>query len=253
MNAIYRREKILSYMETNQNVYITELAENLQVSAMTIRRDLMRLADIGIVTLLRGGAALNRGAGFEYSNRFRKKQLPEEKYRIATYCADLVTEGSSVFIDCGTTPEKIAELLLPKKNIIVLTHSLPAANILSTARDLKLIMVPGIFAEKPRGFMGQMTSDFIRRFKIDILFLGTNGIDLIHGATTPDLIDAETKQSIVRQADKVIVATDHTKLGQSFFLTIAPLKDIDLIVTDKVADLQIVQELRSAGTEVVLV
>jgi DeoR/GlpR family transcriptional regulator of sugar metabolism len=253
MNSIQRRKEIFTQLEQNQTVYISEISQILNVSAMTIRRDLNRLADQGLVTLIRGGAALNRGAALEYSSRFRKSQYPEEKYRIAKYCANLVTEGSSVFIDCGTTAEKIAEMLVMKKNIMAMTMSLPAANILSTAKDLRFIMAPGLFHEKPLGFMGQLTSDFISRFKIDILFLGANGLDLVHGATTPDLIDAETKQSLVQQAEKVVLATSHTKFGLSYFMRIAALKDIDLIVTDKAADPKLVQEMRDAGVDIVLV
>lgn len=253
MKAIKRRRDIIEYLEANQTAYISELSEHLNVSAMTIRRDLNAFAEQGLVTLIHGGAVLNRGVSFTYSRRFRKQKLHAEKRRIAQYCANLVNEGSSVFIDCGSTPEEIAEMLVNKKNIVVLTNSLPVANILSAAKNLKLIMAPGVFYDKPQGFLGQFTTEFISRFKIDILFLGGDGIDSQRGATNPDIIDSSTKRSLVKQAVRTIFAADHTKLGTSSFISIADLKELSLVVTDTGADAQIVTELRSHGLEIVLV
>lgn len=253
MKTALRRQSILAWLEKNHTGYISDLSAALKVSAMTIRRDLQRMAAQGLVTPVRGGAVLNYGAAVLYSQHFRQTKLPEEKQRIAAYCASLVTEGSSVFIDCGSTAERIAEGLRDKKNITIMTNSLDAAQILSSAKNIKFIMVPGIFQSSIRGFMGQFTSDFMTRFHIDILFLGANGLDALHGLTSPDYTDAETKRSLIAQAKKLVVATDHTKLDKNYFVRIAALKEIDILVTDQAADPAVIEALKTELAEIVLV
>ncbi|WP_037377057.1 DeoR/GlpR family DNA-binding transcription regulator [Selenomonas sp. AB3002] len=253
MKASARREEILKYLQAHQTGYTAELCRELDVSAMTIRRDFEVMAGQGLVTLIRGGAALNHGTSVVYSLKLRQTHLPLEKQRIAQRCADMVCEGNSVFIDCGSTAERIGEALRGKKNITVLTNSLDTAQVLSTAKGIKLIMVPGEFNEAIRGFTGLLTTDFIQRFRIDYIFLGANGIDASHGMTVPDYADAETKRVLIRQSRHVIVAADHAKLGSSYFEIVARLPEIEAIVTDSDADETIVQELRADGTEVILV
>ena len=165
MKASARREEILKYLEANHTGYTADLCRELNVSAMTIRRDFEFMASQGLVTLIRGGAALNHGTAVIYSLKFRQTQLPLEKQRIAERCAAMVSEGNAVFIDCGSTAERIAEALRGKKNITVLTNSLDTAQVLSTAKGIRLIMVPGEFNEDIRGFNGLLTTDFIQRFR----------------------------------------------------------------------------------------
>ncbi len=253
MKASARREEILKYLEANHTGYTADLCRELNVSAMTIRRDFEFMASQGLVTLIRGGAALNHGTAVIYSLKFRQTQLPLEKQRIAERCAAMVSEGNAVFIDCGSTAERIAEALRGKKNITVLTNSLDTAQVLSTAKGIRLIMVPGEFNEDIRGFNGLLTTDFIQRFRIDYLFLGANGIDAQHGLTVPDYADAETKRVLIHQSRHVIVAADHAKLGVEFFEIVARLPEIEAVVTDSGAEPSLVQELKEGGTEVILV
>ncbi len=252
MGAIQRRKEIISYLEKNHTAYTAVLCEDMHVSAMTIRRDFDYLARQGLVTLLRGGAALNRGAAVLHSLHLRQTCQPEEKRCIARYCAGLIQEGESIFLDCGSTIECIAALLGTKRNITVLTPSLDAAQLLSSARGIRLIMVPGLFAASLRGFSGQMTVDFMHRFCIDRMFLGANGLDIEYGLTSPDYGDAETKRALLHQAKQVIVAADHTKIGSAYFEIIAPLSELDLLVTDSRLEPTLLQSLRDAGMQVVL-
>ena len=253
MNAAERRKEIMEYLEQNQEAYTASLCQRMSVSAMTIHRDFAYLARQGLITLLRGGAALNHGAAVLHSLQLRQTCQPEEKRRIAAYCAGLVKEGESVFIDCGSTALCIAEALRAKKNVLVLTASLDAAQILSAMDGIQLIMVPGVFAKPLRGFTGQMTVDFMRRFFVDWMFLGANGLDSVQGLSSPDYTDAETKRALLRQARRLVVAADHTKLGQSCFEIIAGLSEIDRIVTDRGAERDVVKDFTDQKIEMILV
>ena len=253
MKASLRRKELLSYLEKNQIGYTSALCQELNVSAMTIHRDFEAMSKQGLVTLIRGGAAINHGSAVLYSQGLRQTQLPLEKRRIASHCASLVREGMTIFLDCGSTTERIAEALRSKKGITVLTNSLASANILSQSKENKLIMVPGIYSAPLGGFSGQMTTEFMERFQLDILFLGANGLSSARGLTSPDFTDADTKRVLVRLASRVIVAADHTKLGKDCFISIAKLSDLGMIVTDKDADPQIIDEMQAHGANIELV
>lgn len=236
MSARQRRQGILDLLEKQRTVYTSDLCDMYQVSAMTIRRDFERMAGEGLITTLRGGAALNQGAAVLHSLKIRQTRQPEAKRQIAHHCAGLVQEGESILIDNGSTGVCIAEELAKRQNLTVLTASLDAAEILSTGKGNRLIMIPGVYAPSLRGFSGQMTVDFMQRFRVDWLFLGANGLDVEYGLTSPDYTDAETKRALMQQSQRTVVATDSTKLGKTYFERIARLQDLTRIVTDKKID-----------------
>ena len=242
MNAIERKRYILDELQRNGSVVITDLAERIQVSSMTIRRDLNAMAEDGMVTLEHGGAVLNSGSLFECSISFKNEINVPEKQRIAAKCMAYINEGDSVFLDTGTTPNELAMLLRGKRNISVLTHSLLVANTAATMRNIKLIMCPGEFRENSMGFLGPLTDDFIQCFQIDTLFLSLEGIDLNDGISVVDVQDGHTKKVLVEKAKRVICMADHTKFNKSFFYKIAPITDVDLVVTDTGLD-EATQEL----------
>lgn len=253
MSSNERRHSILKILEQEKTAYTAELAERLGVSAMTIRRDFEMMAKQGLVTIIRGGAALNIGSAVMYRMNYRQTQMPLEKQRIAEYCANMVQEGNSVFLDCGTTVERIAEALSRKSNITVLTNSLNGAQILSSAKKIQLIMVSGEFSEEQQGFGGQITSNFMERFNVDIYFLGVVGLDPVQGLTSSSVMDGETSRSVMRHAKRVIAVLDHTKLGYVYFEKIADVNEIDLIVTDTGADAEIVRQIRAKGGNIIMV
>lgn len=232
MNAIERKRYILDELQRNGSVVITDLAERIQVSSMTIRRDLNAMAEDGMVTLEHGGAVLNSGLLFECSISFKNEINVSEKQRIAAKCMEYINEGDSVFLDAGTTPNELAALLRGKRNISVLTHSLLVANTTATMRNIKLIMCPGEFRENSMAFLGPLTDDFIQHFQIDTLFLALEGIDLTDGLSVVDVQDGHTKKVLVEKAKRVICMADHSKFNKSFFYKIAPITDVDLVITD---------------------
>lgn len=253
MNTLKRRKEIISELEKEGAVKTINLSERLEVSSMTIRRDLNYLASEGIVTLTHGGATLNNGALLEHATLFKEEKLVEEKRRIGEFCCNFVNEGDAIFIDTGTTAKVVAETIDGRKNILVVSHSLLVHQILGRSSGIKLIAAPGVFREKTMGFLGQMTCDFVAGLKFDTLFLGVEGVDIKHGVSVPDIIDAETKRALVRQAKRVVVVADYTKIGVSYFMTIVPLKEIDVLVTNKEADSNVIDQIRECGVEVFLV
>lgn len=252
-NTLKRRKAIIHQLEKEGTVKTADLSEELGVSSMTIRRDLNHLSEEGIVTLTHGGAVLNSGALLEHATLYKEEQLVEEKRRIGEFCYNFMNEGEAIFIDTGTTAKMVAETIINRKNMLVVSHSLLVQQILAHAPGIKLIAAPGVFREKTMGFLGQMTCDFVASLKFDTLFLGVEGVDVKHGVSVPDIVDAETKRALVRQARRIVAVADYTKLGISYFMTVVPLKEIDILVTNKEADPALVDEIREAGVEVFLV
>lgn len=253
MNTLKRRKTIIQELEEEGAVKTVELSERLGVSSMTIRRDLTYLAEEGIVSITHGGAVLNKGALKEHDMFYKEGSYFEEKRRIGEFCYNFVNEGDAVFLDTGSTTKIIAEVIADKKNISVVSHSLLVQQVLSGAQGIKLISAPGVFREKTMGFLGQLTCDFVAGFKFDTLFLGVEGVDIEHGVTVPDIVDGETKRALVRQAKRVIAVADYSKIGTSFFMTISPLREIDILVTNKEANPEVIDRIREEGVEVFLV
>ena len=247
MNAIERKRYILNELQRNGSVVITDLAERIQVSSMTIRRDLNAM-----VTLEHGGAVLNNGSLFECNMSFKSEINATEKQRIAAKCMEYINEGDSIFLDAGTTPNEVAVLLRGKRNISVLTHSLMVANTTANMRNIKLIMCPGEFRENSMAFLGPLTDDFIQHFQIDTLFLSLEGIDLNDGLSVVDVQDGHTKKVLVEKAKRVICIADHSKFNKSFFYKIAPVADVDLVVTDTGLDAATQELFRQNNVPLVL-
>ncbi|MBQ1622745.1 MAG: DeoR/GlpR family DNA-binding transcription regulator [Selenomonadaceae bacterium] len=250
MQTRQRREQVLMVLKERRRVTIEGLAKDLEVSTMTIRRDLRRLADEDIVTLVHGGAVYNEGGAYLPALTVREKTMRREKSAIAEYCAQQIPEGSAVYLDNGSTTVEIADALRGKQNIAVLSHSLPVLNILSHAKNIQLISVSGIYEPRAKGFFGDLALRMLRQFRIDIAFLGVTAVDAEDGVMSAVFYEQALKKVLVERAKKKILAIDHTKIGGSSFLKVCDLHEIDGIVTDKFADATFIAKAKRMGIEV---
>lgn len=232
MNGIERKLSIMKKIQEEGRVNVADLASEHGVSAMTIRRDLSKFAKEGLITLEYGGAVLNSGALFEYNMAMKQGEYQEEKRRIARQCATYINDGDSIFLDAGTTICELARLLINRKNLIVMTDSLLAANVLSKSNSIEIIMCPGKFRETSMAYMGQLTDEFVSSFKIDKLFLAVEGVDSERGVSVPNTIDGMTKRNLIKCSKKIICATDSSKFGKQHYFNICGFSDIDIMVTD---------------------
>ena len=237
-------------LKERRRVTIEGLAKDLEVSTMTIRRDLRRLADEDIVTLVHGGAVYNEGGAYLPALTVREKTMRREKSAIAEYCAQQIPEGSAVYLDNGSTTVEIADALRGKQYIAVLSHSLPVLNILSLAKNIQLISVSGIYEPRAKGFFGDLALRMLRQFRIDIAFLGVTAVDAEDGVMSAVFYEQALKKVLVERAKKKILAIDHTKIGGSSFLKVCDLHEIDGIVTDKFADATFIAKAKRMGIEV---
>lgn len=251
MDRKERRRLLREELETKGRVSITDLAERWDVSGMTIRRDLARLAEMGIVTSVAGGAVYNEGGTTLMTVAARKDHEGLAKARIGRLCAEHIKEGSAVFLDAGSTCMCVAEALRERKNIAVLSSSLPVLNILAAAPGIQLFSVPGIYEERTKTFYGDLSVRFIRGFRIDVAILGTCALSEA-GLTTAEPLDQALKRALIESARRKVVVTDHSKLGKEALLRVCELRAINTLVTDRLAPKDFLSFVQRKGVEVLV-
>lgn len=232
MSQKERQELILNKIKIQESVTTKELVEEFNVSIMTIRRDLHMLEESGCIILNHGGAALKADYHLEHSMMYKQSQYVNEKKSIANYCADLVKDDETIFIETGTTAQAVANELTKKNHLKVHTNSLSVINTLSRFSNIELFVVPGRYRELSDGFIGPLTIQYTQQFYFDYAFIGTEGIDLTYGLTAPNLDDALTKRGVIQQSKHVIIVADHTKFNQVFTHQVCKLDQVTSIVTD---------------------
>lgn len=246
-----RRTALVDYVRTDGRVTVTLAAEKFEVTPETIRRDLEVLDRQGVLRRVHGGAVLADNVYLgDRTLGDRDATASEQKDRIAAAAlAHLPEPKAAIIIDAGTTTGRLARIL--PADFTVITNSLPSAQSISTNRphaDVRIVggRVRGI-TQSVVGSPGEFA-----RLRVEVAFIGTNGISLGHGLSTPDLDEAAMKQAMVKAAEKVIVLADSRKLGAETTVSFAALSDIDVVITDQgVTDTQH-QRMTDQGIEVVI-
>ena len=235
MTATDRRIKIFNIIAQEKSVKVNNLSELFDVTPMTIRRDLSILENQGILTTNYGGAVLNNGTAIEPSFSLKSSQMIEGKKIIGEAITHLIRNGDSIFFDCGTTVVQVVKNL-PDLKITAITNSLPVCNILKAYPNIKLISIGGTYDEVSDGFMGTSVIKALSNFNIDKAIIGTQGFDIVKGATVPDENDASIKKAIIESAKIRILAVGHEKIGINYLSKFAEPSDFDYIVTDDAAN-----------------
>ncbi len=233
MKSENRRKIILEEIEERGSVGVTELALRLNVSEMTIRRDLSYLNSKGIINRTHGGAVSAPGRSYEPPLTVRAFENLEAKRRIGKAAARLVAEGDSVAIDTGSTALEVARNLFDYRNLTVVTSSLHVANLLFNKPGIRLILSGGILRPEEASLIGKLAEVTYESLFVDRLFLGVGAIDTKTGLTEYSWDDTLIKQAMIHSAKEVILVADATKFNRVAFARVAPLNILHRVVTDK--------------------
>lgn len=237
--ATQRQDLILERIKAEGAVRVADLVAELDVSDMTIRRDIAELARRGQVRRVHGGAVDARHAAHEPGFRAKLEIAGAEKAAIARAALALVRPGSAVGLSAGTTTHLLAGLIAASdiRPLTVVTNSLPAAETLHAAADPALtVVLTGGTPTPSDALVGPLATQALRGLRLDVVFLGVHGMNPDAGLTTPNLLEAETDRAMVAAAGQLVVVADHTKWGETGLSRIADLDDVDLLVTDAVPD-----------------
>lgn len=251
MYATERQQQILDLARAHGRVEVKDLAYSLDVTPETVRRDLTILERHGLVRRVHGGAIPVERLGFEPGIRDREGVLSAEKERIAKAALDEVPPGGSLILDAGTTTVRLAEMLPTDAELTVVTHALPVAMVLATRPGITLHLIGGTVRGRTLAAVGEWALREIADIHADVAFLGTNGLTVERGLTTPDLGEAAVKRALVGAARRVVVLADHTKIGRTDLGLVAPVGAVDTLVTDSGVDGELAADLEEAGVRVV--
>jgi DeoR family transcriptional regulator, fructose operon transcriptional repressor len=231
------------------SVEVDSIAQELDVSRETIRRDLSALASQGLVRRTRGGATAPGGSLTELDLSVRSTEHHAAKAAIGRYVAAcLVEDGTSVALDTGTTTQEIARALRGRR-ITVVTPSLPAINELA-GTETTVLVVGGVLRGRSLGMVGPVAEQTARQFQCDLAFISAPAVNCEFGLMDTDLDGVAVKQCLLEHAARAYAVLDHTKLGRTAFTTVCSVSDLTGIVTDDGADPRALREYREIGLEV---
>jgi DeoR/GlpR family transcriptional regulator of sugar metabolism len=247
-----RLDRVSALVQASGRIRVGQLAEQLQVSEMTVRRDLEELEEHGLITRVHGGAISNISRSFEPGFSARNKLNVDAKRRIGAAAAALIRDTENVILDAGTTTLCVAESLPQDLRLRVMALSLYIADALAEMPNINLMIPGGSVRPNERSFIGPMAIRTFDQLAFDTLVLTSGGIDTEAGVTEYEYDDAETKWAALRSAKRTILVADGSKLGAVAFVRLCPVDEIDVVVTDLDAPPDQVEALRQAGVEVVL-
>jgi DeoR family transcriptional regulator, fructose operon transcriptional repressor len=245
-----RRRAILDRLRVDGKVSVEELAGTFGVSAPTIRTDLAKMEESGLLQRTHGGAIPPSGTLFEPAYSHRQVIRHAEKQAIARVAAAMVEDGATILLDAGTTTYELALALRERTALTVVTNSIPIALALMENRGIEVMLVGGRVQPRRLAVLGPLAVRFLSAFRVDQAFLSFNGIDAEAGFTVVDFEAAEAKEKMMASARETVVLADSAKIGRVAFATVAPVSSAQVLVTDhEVADKDR-RALQEAGLDV---
>ncbi|MFC4471683.1 DeoR/GlpR family DNA-binding transcription regulator [Streptomyces xiangluensis] len=251
MYAPERQQEILRLARDGGRVDVVSLAEEFQVTAETIRRDLKALDRAGLVRRVHGGAIPAGRLDFEPDLAERETTAADEKDRIAQAALAELPSNGTMILDAGTTIARLAGALPLEAMLTVVTHSLPIAARLADHPGIQLHLVGGRVRHRTRAAVDAWALRAYGEIRADVVFLATNGFSLEYGLTTPDLAEAAVKRAAIAAARRVVLLADSAKHGQQHFARFGALDDVDVLITDSGLSPEDATALKRGGTEVV--
>jgi DeoR/GlpR family transcriptional regulator of sugar metabolism len=232
--AQQRHERIVSQVRRTGAARVADLAQQLDVSEMTVRRDLDVLHDAGLIAKVHGGATVR----YEHSTdepgfEVKLTRDIDEKRAIAASAAMLTGPGAAVGITAGTTTAQLAAELVTVPNLTVVTNSIRVADVFHAhERTDRTVVLVGGERTPSEALVGPVAVAALSTFHLDTVFMGVHGMHERAGFTTPNLREAETNRAFVAGANELVVLADHTKWGVTGLTTMASLDEAAVVVTD---------------------
>lgn len=231
--AFQRQTRLLEYLRSNLFVDVQVLRDRFGVSISTIRRDLTELENRGLLRRTHGGAVSINQVTYDTENAIRQVTNVEEKSRIGEATARLIAEGDTVIIDSGTTSFQVAKRLAKHPSMTFVTNGQDILAVLDAEGARNIHVIGGEYVSINHSFSGSMAARMVRTFNVDKAILSVTAIDIKRGlicTLSPQI--ACVQQAMIDVAQTVIVVADHSKFQRKALSVIAPLEQIDYIVTD---------------------
>jgi DeoR family transcriptional regulator, fructose operon transcriptional repressor len=254
MYAEERQQAMARLVNQRGRMSVNQLAREYEVTTETVRRDLSALERMGLVRRVHGGVVPPASLSLiEAGLRERDQVNTERKERIARAALEqLPPTGGTILLDAGTTTSRLASLLPPDHELTVITHGVPIAARLAGQRQIDLRLLPGRVRRTTQAAVGAETVAALSQLRVDVSFLGTNGVTADHGLTTPDPDEAAVKRALIASGRRVVALADASKFGVETAVRFAAPGEIDVLVTDSDVSSADRRALTKAGIEVVV-
>ena len=251
MKSIDERHKaILDILQLQGSVSVSDLSERLDVSEVTIRKDLSALENQNKLYRTHGRAIpISPYIGDRHINE-KEKQAVQEKRLIGKAAAALVNEQDSILIASGTTILYMAKELVEKKNITVISASVSASSMLSQNKEINVVQLGGVVRESSVSVVGSFAEDMLKYFNCSLLFMGADGVDLDFGITTTNMMEANLNRMMMNTSQQTVLLVDSSKFGKKGFSKICGIKDVDRIITDENIPQMYLENIQDMGIEV---
>ncbi|WP_394287315.1 DeoR/GlpR family DNA-binding transcription regulator [Bacteroides pyogenes] len=252
-NAIQRHKFILEQLKEKGCVKVLELSDQLNVSEVTIRKDLQYLEDRKLLIRYHGSASTPNLLISDTHIDIKEKLHTEEKERIAKAANKLLKADDKIIIASGTTLLAFAKNIEIQGNLTVITSAIKVSLALCYSPNIEVIQLGGIMRKSSASVIGHFAENILETFSCNKLFIGVDGIDLNHGFTTSNANESYINQQMIAATDEVIVLTDSSKFEKRGFSKICDLNKVSRIITDTNAPAYMVEVLKKRGIEIILV
>jgi DeoR/GlpR family transcriptional regulator of sugar metabolism len=236
MLAAERRHAILRALNAGGAVRVADLAADLDVSEMTVRRDLDMLDAQNLLRKVHGGAVSGHNRGEEPWSSVKAGQQRAEKVAIAAVAAETVEDGMTIAISAGTTTTELARRLRHRSSITVVTNSISVFEVLTDpgadAADAPQVYLSGGIRTRSDALVGSIADTAISAFRVDATYLGVHGFDPDAGLTSPNIAEAQTNRTLIGIGGRLVVLADHTKYGEVGACVFARLGQVHTLIVD---------------------
>ena len=247
-----RQAALLDAVRAQGALTVENLAARFSVTLQTVRRDVQRLADAGLLARFHGGVRLPEAGTENIAYRQRQALQAEGKARIGRAVAQQLPEGCSLILNIGTTTEAVARALLRHRGLRVITNNLNVAASLCDNPDCEVIVAGGPVRARDRAIVGDATVDFIRQFRVDIALIGISGIEADGTLRDFDYREVEVSRAIIEHSREVWLAADRSKFNRPAMVEVGRLTQVHRLFTDLPPPEPFVPLLAAAGVECVV-
>jgi DeoR family fructose operon transcriptional repressor len=252
MNSQIREKFILNTLDKYGEIFVNKIVERFDVSGMTARRDIAKLAQQGFLLRTHGGAIKNDPLSNMFSFSRRIDRYKERKIAIGQRAAQFVRNNDTIYIDSGTTLIRMCQFLKKKKGLKIITNSLPAASELTNYSDMEVILIGGKIIPERRSIYGPVAVRQVAEYNVHKAFIGTDGVSLKKGLSAYDNNEANVSKTITNSADQVFLLCDSSKIEKDSFYIFAPLSIIDFIIIDDSIDKNIAKKYLESNVNVII-
>ena len=258
---VKRIEAVEAYIRQVGSVSIQDLCEEFQVSINTIRRDIDTLVRTGRVKKVYGGV-VSLGQSESDATKpqtrelmdfeVRNKEYRDEKKEIARKAAECVNHGDTIFLDSGSTTLQMIAYLADKKNLTVITYSIPALAELAKYPQIRAVALPGVVLGRTASLVGSSTCEALSQFNCSKAFMGCTGLSLTKQLTNATFEEFGVKQTALKQSRVHYLLADHEKFGHAALMTYGKIEEMDYLITDELPEQEYLDYLKEHQVELLL-